>query len=88
MELGTGVVSVCLIWGGALSSGKPLLFILIKFAPSARPTVSQSPLSLPPLGFIVSSLARKGKTWPKLPNRCQRYVLLKMLLHMDLDVDT
>lgn len=32
---------------------------------SLRPTVLPSPRSQPPLGFIVSSLERKDKTWPK-----------------------
>ena len=32
---------------------------------SLRPTVLPSPRSLPPLGFIVSLLERKDRTWPK-----------------------
>lgn len=37
-----------------------------------RPTASRSPPCLRLPGFTVSSLARRGRTWPKSLSRCQK----------------
>lgn len=41
---------------------------------SRRQTATLFPQSQLPLGFIVSLLARRGRTWPRLPNKCPRSV--------------
>lgn len=52
-----------------------------------RRTVSQSHLSQPPLGFIVSSLARRGKTWPKSHNKCQRYEFINVDSYINIEFE-
>lgn len=52
---------------------KPLCLNLRVF-PLRRQTAIPFPLSWLLLGFIVSLLARRGRTWPRLPNKCPRLV--------------